>query len=147
MKIIGVKHPGCKKIFYFEASDKLANKIEIGDTVICDTAKGSQIAAVAILPFGGDGALDVVQFLGSTLPLKKIISKCKAIEMNNIKIPKFFSMPKTEKLIDRINEYRTYRSFKTRVAVDKNNRLTDGYTAYLVARMFGEQYLVCQIAN
>lgn len=56
-----------------------------------------------------------------------------------IQIPHCFAatIPCNEKLIRRLDEWRSKRKFNTEIYVDENMNLFDGYTSYLVYRMLG----------
>lgn len=57
-----------------------------------------------------------------------------------IQIPHCFAttIPCNEKLMRRLDEWRKSRKFNTEIYVDENMNLFDGYTSYLVYRMFGQ---------
>jgi hypothetical protein len=59
------------------------------------------------------------------------------ININDIVINADFSktIPNTEKISERLNEYKELGTFKNEIVINKQNVLTDGYTTYLVCRM------------
>mgnify|MGYP002852651504 CR=1 FL=1 len=61
------------------------------------------------------------------------------IPIDQIKIPGCYAktIPATEKLMQRINEYRVNHRPDMEIYVDENYNLFDGYTAYLIYKMFG----------
>lgn len=61
------------------------------------------------------------------------------IPLDGIKVPRSFAatIPMTEKLMNRVEEWRRYGKFETEIFVDNDMNLFDGYTSYLVYRMFG----------
>lgn len=56
-----------------------------------------------------------------------------------IQVPSCFAatIPCNEKLMRRLNEWRKLKKFETEIYVDENMNLFDGYTSYLIYRMFG----------
>lgn len=63
----------------------------------------------------------------------------RCVPLNNIRIPYGFAatIPCNEKLMRRLDEWRSHRKFETEIYVDENWNLFDGYTSYLVYRMLG----------
>lgn len=57
-----------------------------------------------------------------------------------IQIPHCFAatIPCNEKLMRRLDEWRSSRKFKTEIYVDENMNLFDGYTSFLMYRMLGK---------
>ena len=56
-----------------------------------------------------------------------------------IQIPRSFAntIPCNEKLMRRLDEWRSHRKFKTEIYVDEKLNLFDGYTSFLMYRMLG----------
>lgn len=69
--------------------------------------------------------------------LEKINQETKILKISDIKIPKEFKKPRIEKMNERIDYFKKYQNFETQVVVDKNNKLKDGYTSYLIAQSLG----------
>ena len=70
----------------------------------------------------------------------KILNQTKKdVPIQSIKIPYYFAnkIPCNEKLSNRLNEWRKCREFKTKICVDEDMILFDGYTAYLIYKMLG----------
>lgn len=63
----------------------------------------------------------------------------RVIPLECVQIPPCFAktIPCNEKLMKRLNEWRSHRKFETEIYVDENLNLFDGYTSYLVYRMLG----------
>ena len=63
----------------------------------------------------------------------------KLVDVNDVRIPNSFSktIPCNEKLNKRFDEWRTNRKLETEIYVDDDMNLFDGYTSYLVYKMFG----------
>ena len=61
------------------------------------------------------------------------------VPIDQIKIPGCYAktIPATEKLMQRIDEYRANYRPDMEIYVDENYNLFDGYTAYLIYKMFG----------
>lgn len=61
------------------------------------------------------------------------------VPLECVQIPPCFAktIPCNEKLMNRLNEWRSRRKFETEIYVDENLNLFDGYTAYLTYRMLG----------
>ena len=69
------------------------------------------------------------------------------IPMEDIKIPKYFAstIPQPEKIAARVREIKESGRFNTTVTINKDGLLTDGYTAYLVAKMFDFAVLKAEV--
>ena len=63
----------------------------------------------------------------------------KLVNLDCISVPHNFAatVPCNEKLMKRLDEWRSHRKFDTEIYVDENLNLFDGYTSYLVYRMLG----------
>ncbi len=61
------------------------------------------------------------------------------VNIDQVEIPTSFAstIPCNEKLMRRLDEWRSHRKFDTEIYVDENLKLFDGYTSYLVYRMLG----------
>lgn len=61
------------------------------------------------------------------------------VPLECVQIPPCFAktIPYNEKLMNRLNEWRSRRKFETEIYVDENLNLFDGYMAYLTYRMLG----------
>lgn len=76
--------------------------------------------------------------------LSRILNRPKEgeiVKIKNIKIPYHFTEPRKEKLRKRKQYYKKYGYFKSRVILNKNNLLIDGYTTYLLALNMGYDYI------
>ena len=72
--------------------------------------------------------------------LKKL-NKVKIMRINDIRIPKEFQKPRTEKMNERIEYFKKNQNFETQIIVDKDNNLKDGYTSYLIAKKYGIDFI------
>lgn len=140
MNIVEVKHDvEHKKSYWFEVPDELVNVIQEGTYLICNTACGKQAGIAQSNVLSGDGIERMATMCGATLPLRKVVGVEYNILIEKVKIRYGMtkSLPGKSKLVKRINEYYERGCFNTAVVLDKQGFLKDGYTAYLVAKMFG----------
>ena len=140
MNIVMVKHNGDNRQYCFEVPDGLVSKIKNGSRLLCATRRGQQPAIAQAGVISGDGAEDIARQNGAKFPLAKIVGVFDRIEMSEIKVPNYFTrtIPATEKIAKRIDEYRKTGAFNMNIVV-KDGVLTDGYTAYLVCKMLGHR--------
>lgn len=138
MKIVEVKHDLSEKTYWFEVPDSLADMIHKGSDLICDTRTGRNHAVAQNGVFYGDGIEEIAVRNGAQLPLRKVCAVKTSIPMCGIKIGGHMKTikPSMLKLIQRLDEYYKTGAFNTKVSIGKNGYLNDGYTAYLVAKMF-----------
>lgn len=146
MKYVGVKHkPEHTKLYWFAVPDGLAPHVGVGSEVLCDTRKGHNKGIVQIVLDGvsEDEMLRVAQFNRQYLPVKNIISVALDAELGEIHIPYFMenTPPTPEKIAKRVSEFYELGRFDTPVIFTQDMNLQDGYTAYLVATMFGQETL------
>lgn len=146
MKYVGVKHkPEHTNLYWFAVSGELATYVGVGSKVLCDTRKGHQKGVVQIVLDGvsEDEMLRIAQFSRQYLPVKNIIAVEMDAELKDIHIP--YSMeetpPSAEDIAKRVNEFYEHGRFDTPVIFTQDMNLQDGYTAYLVATMFGHETL------
>lgn len=140
MNIVEVKHaPSQKKTYWFEVPDDLIEIIRPGDTVLCDTVLGRQKGIAQTVVVSSDTIENIAVMHGATLPLKRVVGVYKTFPMDVIEIPEYMknTKPAVDKLVSRIEEWYLRGVFKTKVVISNNGTLQDGYTAYLVAKMFG----------
>lgn len=67
------------------------------------------------------------------------------IELDKIQIPADFSKPNKNKLKERIEYFKEYKQFAVPIVIDKNNKIVDGYTSYLVAKHNNFSYVEVRI--
>lgn len=142
MKAAMVKHNNESKGYWFEVPDHLDGKIQPGMYVICDTAFGRRRGAVVgvLISSGADEAKRIMVSSGAKFPLRQVVAtepRIIHIPIEDIKVPSYMtrSTPGENKIAKRFLEYYRTGQFNTRVAVNDDGVLTDGYTAYKVARM------------
>lgn len=150
MYIVEIKHlPGAEKSYWFEVPAAMAGLIQKGDTVICETRFGEQpgIAQTGVL--SGDGIERVAQAAGAKLPMRRILAVTYKIPMEGVKLHSSMAgtKPAVRKLAKRIEEFYETGAFNTKIAMSADGYLNDGYTAYLVAKMFDLDYIPIRIAS
>lgn len=120
---------------WFRVPDKIANHVHASSNVWYgnndETQKEAYLDGIVIRAI--DGISDIDSSLEDIIGVK---AEC---VMSEIKIPKRFeeSRPAVAKLKRRLEELYEDGEFKTKVIVNGDNLLLDGYTAYLVSKMFG----------
>ena len=151
MNVAMIKHKKSDKIYWFEVPDRIASVVTPGSLVICDTARGKDFGTVIGSVLDADDVKDIMVTSGARFPLRKIDSINTAspvkVQMDLIKIPSYMARttPHDEKLAKRFLEiYRTGK-FNTDVLIDNENTLVDGYSAYLVAKFLGLNFLSAHI--
>lgn len=148
MYVIEIKHkPEQEKSYWFEVPAAMAGIIRKGDTVFCETCRGKQKGVAQTGVLSGDGIERMVKAAGAKLPLKRILEVTYKIPMKCIKInhDMITTKPAAHKLAKRIEELYTSGAFNTKVVLSPDGYLNDGYTAYLVAKMFDLVYLPVRI--
>lgn len=147
MTIVGIQHqPWHKNLFWFSVPDKIKDKIDINDWVMCDTAKGKQPGVVKVR-FSSENEEDGIDFIRRSytdekyagkiaFPLKSVVAISEIIPIDSIAVPedmeKTFPPPEEwEALLARANPY-LYEIF-----VDENHVLKSGYAYYLADKMLG----------
>lgn len=139
MTFAKVKHQASpERGFWFEVAWGLWDRIHIGDEVLCDTARGLARGRVETIISGFSEDEFVKQY--GFYPSADIIGVyTDYLSPDVIRIPKYLSdsRPGVDKIKKRIVEFYSKGGFKTKIEVNLNLTLKDGYTAYLVAKMFG----------
>ena len=149
MEVAMVKHSENSKIYWFGVPKQLEGELHSGDRVICDTAKGAQDGVVVSAGMRDQDVADVMKTSGATYPLRMIVNVTKDIPLKKIVIPEEFKRtpPRDWKLAKRFLEYHHTGSFHTKVLVDEDGILRDGYTAYLAAKTLHLPYLTASVGN
>ena len=122
-----------------------------------EVGKGTVIAIEATMNQGNEKVVyrvvDSINATNRTLTSEKLYldqenaeKQCRFMNLERrlvplecVQIPSNFAktIPCNEKLMNRLNEWRSCRKFETEIYVDENLNLFDGYTAYLMYRMLG----------
>lgn len=143
MKYVGVKHkPEHENVFWFSVPESISDYVIVGTQVLCNTKKGENSGIVERV-MEGVSQTEAVSIIGDYFPLKNILAVKRNLELSDIHIPwdMHQSTPSPEKIANRISELYHTGSFNTPVICSADNNLRDGYTAYLVAKMFGHETL------
>ncbi len=150
MTIAMVKHEKSDKIYWFEVPDNLTSDVIPGVNVNCDTARGKQRGVVVGTAVKSDHLAGILASSGATFPLRKIISVIHTptrIPMKNIRIPQYMArtQPCDKKIAKRFLEVYHTGKFNTNVVVTDKSVLVDGYSAYLVAKTIGFDFLTAAV--
>lgn len=140
MNVILVQHnEQDQKKYCFAVPDHLISRIRRGVDVICDTGRGNMPGRVVSDVLTGEEADRAIVDRHATMPLKSIISVVDKIDISSIQVPIWMelSKPRKDKLAKRKQEIETIGCVKTKVSVDEEGILQDGYTAYLVCKNMG----------
>lgn len=144
-----IKHSGTGKGYWFEVPDDFELEVQYGVRVTCDTAIGEHDGTVTAVLMSPEeySVRNILISDGAEFPLRKVISIERLVPIEKIKVPMYMakSKPSDKKLAERFLEYYHYKKFDTKVEIDKEMVLTDGYTAYKVAKMLHLPYLRCKM--
>lgn len=139
MTFAKVKHQANpEREFWFEVARELCNHIHVGDEVLCDTAKGL-VRGRVVKTISGFSEDEFVEQYGFYPSADIVGMYTNYVSPEIIGIPQHIanSRPSIGKIKKRIEEFYATGGFKTKIEVDTTLTLKDGYTAYLVAKMFG----------
>ncbi len=139
MKFVGVKHqPGQEETYWFEVPNTIAHLATIGQAVVCDTRRGNMSGTI-VQTMEGIDSREASRIIGNYFPLKKIISITTDFEVAEIHIPWDIanSNPEPNEIATRVSEFYNNGRFLVDVVCTADGNLKEGYTAYLVAKMFG----------
>ena len=137
-------HPDQAKLFWFAIPDELIPVADAGDACLCSTTSyGEQPGKIeAILDCSDPSVTRSIIGIPQEKPIRFLtgVEFCKSLE--DIWIPaKFANAPNPRKLRDREIEYAATGRFDTRVCLDPNGMLLDGYSAYVAAKKMGHTFL------
>jgi len=167
MKCVGVRHQaGQDKLFWFVVPDELCKFVHIKSKVYCSTQHGVSSGVVEgvgeYVKFEDDDPIvkagnltaneSVVNFICSLsgrdirigdIRIGVVTSVIDDVPLSEIHVPwrMASSSPSSEKIAKRVQEFYDFSDFETRVVIDEHGNLIDGYTAYLVAKMFDHETL------
>lgn len=139
MKYVGVKHqPDQEQIYWFSVPDALEKMVFVGAKVWCNTRIGITTGKIVMI-MDGFTEPDAKRIIGDYFPLKQLAAVEREFEIAEIHIPWDMesSTPSPDKIAKRVSELYSTGSFNTDVSCSAEMNLEDGYTAYLVAKMFG----------
>lgn len=139
MNVVLVKHGSCGKAYWFEVPDQIVPQLLPGTRVSCDTARGKKYGVTVGSVVNSDDVMGIMQASGATFPLRKILDAAHDIKLADIAIPHHMAQhqPSDTLISKRFLEYYHTMQFQTKVVVDENGFLKDGYSAYLVAKLLG----------
>ena len=150
MKCVGVRHkPEHKNIVWFLVPELLEPITQIGSQVICGTKKDEMTGVVISIREGVDSEEENIKNFFKSYILKKNIATQTKFNLSDIHIPLYMerSSPSPNKIAKRVDEFYRTGSFKTPIICSPDGNLHDGYTAYLVAKMFGHDTLTVFCVN
>lgn len=135
---VAVRHkPEEHVVFWFAVPEPLVPYVKVGEKVVCNTKKGKRKGEIVSV-LDGVSEDEASLIIGPYFPLKEIMAVESEININEITLdPQVaLSKPSPEKLKARIVEYYKFGEFRTKVVVDSDGLLLDGFTAFLVCNMF-----------
>lgn len=139
----GILHdPNQTTVYWFKVPQKLAPYVRIGAEVHCDTRRGTQKGNIVSL-IDGMTEEQIKPLIGDHTPMKHITAVMTDLDMNSIHVPWSLvnTNPNPSKIEKRVKEFYRRGMFDTEVRFTDSGALMDGYTAYLVAKMFGHDTL------
>lgn len=143
MKYVSVRHkPTHQNVWWFSVPAELENRVKVGSEVLCSTRKGTAPGRIVSILENVEQT-DAEKIIGDHFPLKPLIATSTDFDINEIHIPLEYEMttPDADKIKQRIKEFYSTGKFDTPIIFTPDGNLRDGYTAYLVARMFGHDTL------
>lgn len=140
MNVVLVQHRGYdRKKYCFAVPDKLVSRVREGVSIVCDTRSGQKPGTAVSGVLTGEAADCAIAAAHATMPLKPILAVVEDVSIVNVGIPDYmrFHKPRKEKLIKRKQELSSMGCVTTRVYIDYDGILRDGYSAYLVCKKRG----------
>ena len=67
--------------------------------------------------------------------------------IKDIKVPKYFSKPNENKMLESWEYVKKNGIFRTPIIIDKNNNLKDGYTSYLIAKSLNMEEIIVKVVE
>lgn len=162
-RIVAVKHSHKKnaKEYWFNVPETVTCALQVGDTVYCDTCRGDSKGYITKIietdETGGIESTKLIQeeredlnnfaiklffWCGTAFeanPTKNIIGKKMKFNIEDIKISKDMrrTRPRIEKLQEKLAEYyMNGRKALSPIIIKNSGILVDGYTTYLIHKMF-----------
>lgn len=135
---VGVRHePKQTSVYWFEVPESMKSVIKVGSEIICQTKKGENQGTVVCV-MDGISKNEAAKIIGNYFPLKKVIAVAVELDISEVHIPWEMAghTPTVDEIANRIQEFYDKGAFG-RVLFGADNNMLDGYSAYLVARMFG----------
>lgn len=125
--------------YCFAVPDELIPHIKQDTRVVCDTVRGFMPGRIVSEILTGDSATQAIEERGAYMPLRNIVAVVNKVNISDIRIPIRMEMstPHKFKIVRRESELKAFGCVRTKVVVDDNGILKDGYTAYLVCKNKG----------
>ena len=140
MTVVLVKHhPWQKKEYAFALPECLEPYTDEHSKVTCKTSTGKSYGVVTAI-LENPSAERLKEISGADYDtLRQIVAVQTDYPMDRIHISSSFkrTKPNSQKIVQRITEWYKSQTFNTNVVISKDGDLIDGYTAYLVSKMFG----------
>lgn len=67
------------------------------------------------------------------------------VEISKIKIPKHFTKPNPKKLHKKFKYYREHHKFESKIIINTDYNLLDGYTSYLIAKNYNKTTVIVKL--
>ncbi|MCI8641006.1 MAG: hypothetical protein HFJ59_03945 [Clostridia bacterium] len=67
------------------------------------------------------------------------------IDIQDIKVPKYFTKPNPKKLKEKFDYYKQHKRFKVPIIIDNDYTLIDGYTSYLIAKNYNKISVIAHL--
>lgn len=143
MKYLAIRHTlEQTKRWWFFCPKRMEHMVSIGARVLCNTSQGETIGQImSIMDSVPQSEAELI--IGRRFPLKPIFGVEVNMKMDKIHIPLrfFLSSPDPAEIAKRMQEWYLSSKFQDTVLFAPDGTLQDGYTAYLVAKMFGHETL------
>lgn len=137
-KFVGVKHkPEHNQVYWFEVPESLCEITKIGSRVLCDTSRGDQEGTVVSV-IEGVGENKAQHTIGARFPLKKIVAVKMSLDIDKIHIPYDIQAYgwNLKDIYETMEAYFAVGYFSGSIKFSINNDLIEGYSEYLIAKMF-----------
>ena len=128
---------------WLQVPDRFVSDIHKGTQLFCEV-KGTRTTGHATTEvMQGEGIEELLSQKVSHFDDLKVLGVFKMIPLKDIKICELMKCnpPRVEKIAKRIEELYSLSYFDTTVEINTDNYLMDGYTAYLVSKMFDLEHI------
>lgn len=143
MKYLAIRHmPEQTRRWWFSVPKEMEDRVSIGAQVLCETSRGSATGEImSIMDNVPQETAEMI--IGDHFPLTPIFGVEVTMKMDDIYIPPklFLSNPDPAEIAKRMQEWYSTSTFNDSVLFAPDGTLKDGYTAYLVAKMFDHETL------
>lgn len=143
-KYVAVKHSiEQDMVYWFAVPDTIRDIVNVRSNVLCDTKKGINPGFVVSLIDGLDIGTSKRIIGRDYFPPKSLVGVFKSFPMDQIYIPyeiEIGESPSAEELSEKINEFYSTGTFNG-IRFKQDGTLVEGYSSYLVARMFDHEKL------